>query len=127
MQQHVTYHHIADDYQRGLLVQHAVRKGIEQARGDFFFALLADGLDDEGVALCAREAWNAYHRQVTLDYPQFAETLYLHAYRAAYRRHLEDVTSGRHTDAPALARTIEIALGLLEAQRGDEDGGQREV
>ncbi|HEX6799409.1 MAG TPA: hypothetical protein VF116_17000 [Ktedonobacterales bacterium] len=121
------YHHIADDSHRSLLVRHAVLKGIEQARGDFFFALLADGLDDEGVALCAREAWNVYHRQVTFDYPQFAETLYLHAYRAAYRRHLEDVTSGRHTDVLALARTIEIALVLLEAHCSDEDSGQHEV
>ncbi|HEX6799265.1 MAG TPA: hypothetical protein VF116_16265 [Ktedonobacterales bacterium] len=114
MQKYTAYHHVADDQQRGLLVQHAVRKGIEQARGDFFYAMLADGLDDEGLSLCAHEAWNNYHRQVTFDYPQFAETLFLHAYRTAYRRHLEEVARGGHTDPPALARTIEIALGLIE-------------
>lgn len=108
------YCHIADDYHRNLLVQHAIRKGIEQARGDFFYALLADGLDDAGVDLCAREAWNAYQRQVTFDYPHFAETLFVHAYRAAYRRHVEDVARGQQTDPLALARSIEVGFGLAE-------------
>lgn len=124
MSAHRTYHHVADDHQRGLLVQHAIRKGLEQARGDFFYALLADGLDDESLGLFARDAWAAYHRQVTFDYPQFAETLFLHADRTAYRRHLLEVASGRHTDPLALARTIEIALGLIEGL--DEGIGQRE-
>lgn len=114
MHPHATYRHIADDYHRNLLVQHAIRKGIEQARGDFFYALLADGLDDAGLDLCAHEVWAAYHRQVTFDYPQFAETLFIHAYRAAYRRHLEDVARGQHTDPLALARTIEVGFGLVE-------------
>lgn len=108
------YHHIADDSHRGRLMQHAIRKGIEQARGDFFYALLTDGLDNEGVALCAREAWNAYHRQIMFDYPHFAEKLFLHAYRAAYRRHLQDVASGRHTDPVAMARAIDLDFGLAE-------------
>lgn len=121
MHQHAIYHHVADDQQRGLMVQHAARKGIEQARGDFFYAMLADGLDDEGLSLCAHEAWSAYHRRVTFDYPHFAESLFLHAYRAAYRRHLDEVASGRHTDPVALARTIEIALGLIEQHGQDSD------
>lgn len=122
---HRTYHHVADDHHRSLLVLHAVRKGIEQARGDFFYALLADGLDDESLGIFARDAWNAYHQRVTFDYPQFAETLFLHAYQTAYRRHLEEVTHGRSTDPVALALTIEIALGLIEQQ--DRDSEQREA
>lgn len=114
MDRHSAYHHIADDYHRGLLVEYAIRKGIEQARGDFFYALLADGLDDAGVDLCGREAWNAYQRQVTFDYPHFAETLFVHAFRAAYRQHLEDVARGQHTDSVALARAIEVSFGLAE-------------
>lgn len=108
------YHHIADDSHRGRLVQHAIRKGMEQARGDFYYALLADGLDDEGLTLCAGEAWSVYHRQIMFDYPQFAETLFLHAYRTAYRRHLQDVASGRYTDPVALARAIDLDFGLAE-------------
>lgn len=113
-QQHALYHHVADDQHRGQMVAHALRKGIEQARGDFFYAMLTEGLDDEGLSLCAHEAWNAYHRQVTFDYPQFAETLFLRAYRDAYRRHLHDVARGKHTDTLALARAVEIAFGLVE-------------
>ncbi len=114
MHQHAIYHHVADDQHRAQLVAHAIRKGIEQARGDFFYAMLADGLDDEGLSLCAHEAWNAYRRQVTFDYPQFAETLFLHAYKSAYRRHLRDVAHGVHTDAQELARAVEIAFGMVE-------------
>lgn len=125
MSEYRTYHHVADDHQRGRLVQHAIRKGIDQARGDFFYALLTDGLDDESLGLLARDAWAAYHRQVTFDYPQFAETLYLHAYSTAYRGHLEVVASGRHTDPVALARTIEIALGLIEQRDADSDQRER--
>lgn len=123
MQRHPVFHHIADDHHRNLLVQHAIRKGIEQARGDFFYALVPDGVDDETLGHFGRDAWAAFHRQVTFDYPQFAETLYLHAYRTAYRRHLDDVAHGRHTDPVALARTIEIALGLIAQQDNESDGG----
>jgi hypothetical protein len=108
------YQHIADDHHRRLLILHAVRKGIDQARGDFYHALLVDGLDDESLDLFAREVWEAYQRQVTFDYPQFAETLFLRAYRTSYRRHLEDVASGRHTDPQAVAQTIETVFGLGE-------------
>jgi hypothetical protein len=112
MSTHSIYHHIADDHSRGLLVQHAIRRGIEQARGDFYHALLVDGLDDEGLNLVADEAWNVYHRQVEFDYPQYAETLYVYAFRVAYRRHLENVAQGEPTDPVALARAIEVDLGL---------------
>lgn len=125
MHQHATYHHIADDHSRALLMQYAIRKGMEQARGDFYYGLLADGLDDAGLTLCAREVWSAYHRRVTFDYPQFAEMLFLHAYRTAYRQHLQDVASGRHTDPAVLARSVEVALGLLDTQQegdGDQTG-----
>ena len=51
-------HHIADDYQRGALVRIAVDKGMEQARGDFVYATLVEGLDDADLQLVqVRKRW----------------------------------------------------------------------
>jgi len=106
-------HSIASDPQRAALVRAAAAKGVEQARGDFSFALLSEGLDDESVTLCAREAWEALARHMVFDYPQFAQKLYLHAYRQAYRRHLQVlVGGGRHLSMHELVAEIEAEIGL---------------
>jgi hypothetical protein len=108
-------HHIADDHQRGVLVRIAVDKGVEQARGDFFHALLVEGLDDETLMLFAGEAWDSFSRLVEFDYPQFAQTLFLQAYRSAYHAHLLQLASGKHANTHDLVAAIEAEIGLTSA------------
>lgn len=109
-QQHT--HSIADDHHRSALIRAAVQKGVEQARGDFYYALLTEGLDDESVALFAREAWEALARHMTFDYPQFAQKLYIQAYQSAYRAHLHALASGQHRTTAELVADIEAEIGL---------------
>jgi hypothetical protein len=105
-------HHIADDYQRGVLVRRAVDRGMEQARGDFLYAMVEEGLDDEGLALVAREAWDAFSRYVEFDYSHFAQTLFLRGFRSGYRTHLRNLAAGRHESAHDLVAAIEAEMGL---------------
>src|SRR5215469_8144296 len=108
-------HHIADDHQRGALVRIAVDKGMEQARGDFMYAMLAEGLEDEGPTLVAREAWEAFSRHVEFDYSQYARTLFLRGFQVGYRTHLLNLAAGGHESAHDLAAAIEAELGLTSA------------
>jgi hypothetical protein len=105
-------HHIADDHQRGALVRIAIDKGMEQARGDFMYAMLADGLDDESLMVVACDAWDAFSRHVEFDYPRYAWTLYLRGFQSGYRTHLLNLAAGRHESAHDLVATIEAELGL---------------
>jgi hypothetical protein len=117
-------HHIADDHQRGALVRIAVDKGMQQARGDFFYALLVEGLDDESLTMMAREAWDAISRYVEFDYPQFAQTLYLHGFRLGYRTHLRNLAAGKHESAHNLVAILEAEMGLssTSAMQRAQDG-----
>jgi hypothetical protein len=105
-------HHIADNHQRGALMGRAIDKGMEQARGDFFYALLVEGLDDQGLSMVAGEAWKAYSRHVEFDYPRFAQTLFLRGFKLGYRTHLRNVADGRHESAHELVAVLEADMGL---------------
>lgn len=105
-------HSIADNRQRAALLRAAISKGQEQARGDFFYALLTEGLDDESLTLFAREACDAYFRQIEFDYPQFAQSLFLRAYRLAYHARLRDLADGQHQSADELLAAVEAEAGL---------------
>jgi len=111
-------HHIASDHQRAALIRLAVHKGVEQARGDFFHVLLVEGLDDESLLLFAREEWEVFARQVTFDYPRFAEALFVSAYRTAYRNHLSRLASGQPPSTYELVAAAEEAIGLGSAATG---------
>lgn len=110
------YHHsIASDAQRSALVRVAVSKGMEQARGDFFHALLVEGLDDESLALFARDEWERLSLHIQFDYPQFAQALFLRAYQSAYRAHLVHLANGTHESPHDLTRAVETEIGLTQA------------
>jgi hypothetical protein len=105
-------HSIASDHQRAALVRAAVGKGVEQARGDFYYGLLSEGLDDESVALFAGEEWQRLARHMIFDYPQFARKLYLHAYQLAYRMHLSALVTGHSLSTQDLVAAVEAEIGL---------------
>jgi hypothetical protein len=105
-------HHIADDHQRGALVRIAIDKGMEQACGDFFYALLVEGLGDLGLSMVAGEAWDVYSRHVEFDYPRFAQTLFLRGFRLGYRTHLRNLADGKHQSAHELVAVLEADMGL---------------
>jgi hypothetical protein len=107
------FHSIADDHQRAALLRSAISKGQEQARGDFIYALLTDGLDDESLTLFAREAYDTRFHQIEFDYPQFAQSLFLGAYRLAYRARLRDLANGQHHSADELVALVEAEAGLI--------------
>lgn len=111
-------HHIADDHQRAAVIRLAVHKGVDQARGDFFHALLVEGLDDESLLLFAHEEWEAFARHVAFDYPGYAQTLFFQAYRSAYRAHLSRLASGGSASARELVAAIEEEIGLSPVAAG---------
>jgi hypothetical protein len=120
-------HHIADDRQRAALIRLAVHKGVDQARGDFFHVLLMEGLDDGSLALFAREEWDVFTRHVAFDYPRYAQTLFLQAYRSAYRAHLSGLAHGRPASTSELVAAIEEEIGLGPAAAGHSGGEPRAV
>ena len=108
-------HSIASDFQRRALVRFAVAKGMEQARGDFFHALLVEGLDDESLSFFARAEWEAFSQRIQFDYPHFALALFLRAYQSAYRAHLLHLANGTHESPYDLIKAIEAETGLTSA------------
>ncbi len=106
------FHSVADDRQRVALIRTAISKGQEQARGDFFYALLPEGLDDDSLMLFAREACDGHLRLIDYDYPQFAQTLFLRAYRAAYRVRVLDLANGQYHNPDELVAVVEAEVGL---------------
>lgn len=100
------FHSIADDYHQRLIVHRAVTQAREQARSAFLFGMDADGLDAEGVSILADEAWRIYQARITFDYPLYARTLFLHAYRTAYRVYIQGLAHGHAVDATLLTSDI---------------------
>lgn len=114
MERHL--HFIADDFQRKAMIQTAVRKAMELARDSFFHGLMIDALADDELSLFAGEAWKAYDRLIEFDYPTYAETLFLQAYRTAYRVYQRDLPNGVHPSAVTLADEFEAEIGLVSLQ-----------
>jgi aminopeptidase N len=117
-------HSIANDHHRAALIHMAAQKGVEQARGDFHFALMSEGLDDETIALFAHDAWEALTRRMVFDYPQFAQKLYLHAYRSAYRAHLNALASAEYHTTAELVAAIEAEIGLTPPAGATPSAGE---
>src|SRR5262245_2632187 len=109
------FHSIADDHKRGALLWAAVNAAREQARGDFFHALLIEGVDDESLTCLANDAWATYARHIEFDYPQFAQGLFLRAYQSAYRAYLLEGVSGQHRSASGLVAAIEAEIARATA------------
>lgn len=105
-------HSIANDHQRAALVRAAAMKGVEQARGDFYYGMLMEGQDEESIAIFADEAWDMFSRHTEFDYPQFARKLYVQAYRSAYSKHVQALASGHSLTTAELFAAVEAEIGL---------------
>jgi hypothetical protein len=104
--------HIANDVQRHGLIQAAMQKAVALAHECFFHALMVDGLDDEAVELFAREAWAQLAGAFEFDYPRYAQSLYIQAYKMAYRAAMRELPDGRHPNTAELAKAFEAEIGL---------------
>jgi hypothetical protein len=110
MEKHLYF--IADDLQRRAMIQTAIIKAIELTRDSFFHGLMIDALDDSDLQVFADDAWKAYDRIIQFDYPTYAETLFLQAYRMAYRVYQRDLPHGIQPRATSLAEAFEAEIGL---------------
>ena len=106
-------HFIGDDFQRRAMIQTAIRKAIELARDNFFHGLGVDALQDDDLALFSGEAWNAYGRMIEFDYPTYAQSLFMRAYRMAYQIYQRDLPQGIHPSTVTLTEEFEEQAGLL--------------
>jgi hypothetical protein len=106
------FHTIASDFQRSALLQLAMRKAVELARDSFYHGLAVEDLTEYDQSLFAEDAWTRFSQTVSFDYPDYAHTLFLLAFQAAYRASAHDLPRGIHPDTHALANTLEIELGL---------------
>lgn len=101
------YHSVASDFQRGALIQIAIRRAGEIVRESFVHGLMVDDLGDAEVTLFAEDAWERYCKTVTFDYPDFAHTLFLRAYRMGYKAYAADLPRGIHPNTYVLAELLE--------------------
>lgn len=104
--------HIADDVQRGGLIRVAMRKAVALAHECFFHALMVDGLDDEALELFPQEAWAQLAEAFDFDYPRYAQSLYVQAYKTAYRAAMRELPDARHPNTAELAEAFEAEIGL---------------
>jgi hypothetical protein len=110
------FHSVASDYQRGVMIQNALQRAGEIARECFYNGLMLEDLGDAEVALFAEDAWARCCRMVTFDYPEYAHSLYLRAYRMGYRAYADDLPRGIHPNTYVLAELFEEQLRQANSQ-----------
>lgn len=111
------YHSIASDFQRAALIQIAIRRAGDIVRESFFHGLMVDDLGDAEVAIFAEDAWMRYDKTVTFDYPDYAHTLFLRAFRIGYQAYCDDVPRGIHPDTHVLAELLEEQMRQAHGPR----------
>jgi hypothetical protein len=104
--------HIADDVQRGGLIRVAMQKAVALAHECFFHAMMVDGLDDDALELFAHEAWAQLAGAYDFDYPRYARSLFVKAYKTAYRAAMRELPDARHPNTAELVAAFEAAIGL---------------
>lgn len=102
---------IADDGQRKALLWFAARRAVDLAEEDFYHALTVDGLDDESLAVFARQAYDQYNAGYSFDYPRYAESTFLKAFALVYRSHLRDLANGARRSIAELTAEAESRIG----------------
>jgi hypothetical protein len=109
------FYSIASDFQRGAIIQFAMRRAGEIARESFYHGLLVGDLGEAEVVLFAEDAWERFSRTVTFDYPDYAHDLFLRAYRMAYQAHADDLPRGIHPNTYVLAELLEEQIRQEQA------------
>jgi hypothetical protein len=105
-------HSVASDFLRGALIQFAMRKAAELAREGFYLGLGSGDVGNEDLALFAEEAWGKYTLSISFDYPRYAHTLFLQAYRMAYHAYSRELPKGLHPNLQELVEEFESESGL---------------
>lgn len=111
------YHSIASDFQRGAMIQVAMRRAGEIARESFYNGLMAGDLGDAEIDLFAEDAWERFSRTVMFDYPDYAHVLFLRAYRMGYRAYSDDLPQGIHPNTFVLAELLEEEIRQEHSQQ----------
>jgi hypothetical protein len=101
------FYSIASDFQRGAMIQVAMRRAGEIARESFYHGLMVGDLGEAELALFAEDAWGRFSRTLTFDYPDYAHDLFLRAYLMAYRAFADDLPRGIHPNTYVLAELLE--------------------
>jgi hypothetical protein len=105
-------HSIASDFLRNYMIQNAMCKAAALARDNFYYALGITDIGDEDLDFFAEDAWRIYTSTIHFDYPSYAHTLFLQAYRMAYHVYELELPNGHHPSLPILAAELEVELGL---------------
>ena len=98
--------HVADDYQRLALIRAATERAAQLADEDFYHAQSIEGMPEADLDAFASHALTVFSGIEEFDYQQYARTLYLRAYKAAYRTHLRDLASGIRRGPGELADVV---------------------
>lgn len=101
------FYSIASDFQRGAMIQVAMRRAGEIARESFYHGLLVGDLGEAELRVFAEDAWRRFSMRVTFDYPDFAHDLFLRAYRMAYHAYADDLPRGMAPNTYVLAQVLE--------------------
>jgi hypothetical protein len=101
------FYSIASDFQRGAMIQVAMRRAGEIARESFYHGLMVGDLGGAELAFFAEDAWGRFSMSVTFDYPDYAHSLFLRAYEMAYRAYADDLPRGIHPNTFVLAELLE--------------------
>jgi hypothetical protein len=105
-------HSVASDFLRTAMLQYAMRKASELAREGFYHGLGTLDMGDEDLALFAEEAWRTYTLTIYFDYPRYAHSLFLQAYKMAYRAYAQGLPNEHHPNLPILIAEFETQMGL---------------
>jgi hypothetical protein len=105
-------HTIASDFHRTAMLQFAMRKASELAREGFYHGLGTLEMRDDDLALFAEEEWRRYTLRIGFDYPSYAHTLFVDAYRMAYRAYARALPDDLHPNLQILIAEFEAEMGL---------------
>lgn len=101
------FYSIASDFQRGAMIQVAMRRAGEIARESFYHGLMAGDLGEVEVTVFAEDAWQRFSATVTFDYPDYAHEVFLRAYRMSYQAYADDLPRGIAPNTYVLAELLE--------------------
>ncbi len=100
------FYSIASDFQRGAMIQVAIRRAGEMARESFYHGLTVGDLGEVELRLFANDAWQRFSMTVTFDYPDYAHDVFLRAYRMAYQAYADDLPRGLDPNTYVLAELL---------------------
>ncbi len=111
------FYSIASDFQRRAMIQVAMQRAGEIARESFYHGLMMNDLGEAELALFAEDAWERFCKTVTFDYPGYARTLFVQAYRMAFYAYADNLPRGIHTNPHVIAELLEEKMRKAHTPR----------